>query len=124
MRKSHHHLALISCALLVTLFSVSIHDTTSEIAFYGGEGTVAEYLYARPVGGWPAPFVADNPGTSVILHLGLEDNFRLGSFVADVAFWYLTSAGLWMIIRCLRRKVAGPKRDQARQTYRLPTRLL
>jgi hypothetical protein len=91
-------------ALLMTLLSALIQDTTVEVASYGGEGPVSEYLYPRPVAGWPAPFLADNPATSVIQQIGVEDDFRPWSFVADIAFWYLTSAGLWLVIRRLSRK--------------------
>lgn len=88
-------IALLLCALLVAVLSATIHDTTSEVASYGGEGPVAEYLYPRPVGGWPAPFIADDPGTLVILQLGIEDHFRLWPFIADVAFWYLVLSLTW-----------------------------
>lgn len=40
-------------------------------------------------GGWPAPFLADDPSTSVTSQLGLEDQFRPGPFIADLAFWFV-----------------------------------
>lgn len=103
MRRS---LALLPCALLVTLLTVTIHDTTSEVASYGGEGALSEYLYPRPVGGWPAPFLADSPGTSIILQVGIEDQFRLGPFIASLAFWYLVlSAALNLAVRTKRQSI-------------------
>lgn len=80
-------IAQLSLAFLMTLLSLLVQDSDVEVASYGSEGNVADYLYPRPVAGWPAPFLADNPGTSVILQLGVEDNFRLWPFVADVGFW-------------------------------------
>lgn len=91
-------------ALLLTLLSSLIQDRNLEVASYGAEGPISEYLYARPVAGWPAPFLTDNPATSVILQIGVEDDFRPWPFAADIAFWYLISAGIWMVVRRFARK--------------------
>lgn len=41
-------------------------------------------------GGWPAPYLFDKPGISVEGKLFvIEDDFRWGPFVADVAFYLL-----------------------------------
>lgn len=41
-------------------------------------------------GGWPAPFLFDVPGVSVEWTLSIgEDDFRMGPFVANVAFYFL-----------------------------------
>ena len=56
-------------------------------------------------GGWPAPFLFDNPGISVERQLGFfEDDFRAAPFAADVAFYLLlllslAKAWTWMFRR-------------------------
>lgn len=41
-------------------------------------------------GGWPAPFLYDNPGVSVEWKLSIgEDDFRAGPFVANLTFYFL-----------------------------------
>lgn len=56
---------------------------------YGTEGPLRLNLLPREVAGWPAPFLADDPGTSVTHKVGVEDTFRLGPFIATLSFWFL-----------------------------------
>lgn len=72
---------------------------------------IAGHMLARPVGGWPAPFLADDPSTSVTLRLGVEDTFRPGPFVADYAFWLLLLHLAWQILGL----VANRKRARTRR---------
>ena len=76
-------------ALVLTCGSAGIRDDRDEVAVYGNMGTLDENVRPRLVGGWPAPFLADDTGTSVVSKLGLEDDFRPGPFVADLAFWFV-----------------------------------
>ena len=82
-------LTLIFGALLLTLFTAWIHPPTDERTMYGTEGLPEENWKSRKVAGWPAPYLADNPNTSVINKVGIEDVFRPGPFVATMSFWYL-----------------------------------
>lgn len=71
---------------------------------YGHEGLMEENLLPREVAGWPAPYLADDPSTSVIHRVGIEDNFRAGPFVATLSFWLLVSLA---VARMLRRSKTG-----------------
>lgn len=53
---------------------------------YRYEGPLERDWLPREVAGWPAPFLANNPGTSVINDVGVEDVFRSGPFVATLSF--------------------------------------
>ncbi len=63
-----------------------------------------ENLLPREVAGWPAPYLADDPSTSVIHRVGIEDNFRVGPFVATLSFWLLVSLA---VARLSRRSKTG-----------------
>ncbi len=91
-------------ALLLSLGSAWITPATDERAMYGHEGVMEENLLPREVAGWPAPYLADNPNTSVIHRVGIEDNFRAGPFVATLSFWLLISLA---VARLLRRSKAS-----------------
>jgi hypothetical protein len=90
--------AQVAVATALTTASLTFQQRSTEVALYGGEGDLAENLRPRPVAGWPAPFVADSPATSVLFQIGVEDDFRGGPFVADLAFWYLFVAILARLI--------------------------
>lgn len=89
----------LAAALAVTSLSVVVQDDRGNVASYGSEGGLSQ-VQPRIEGGWPAPFLADDPATSVPHKLGAEDVFRPGSFIADTAFWYLLAgAFLWLLRR-------------------------
>ena len=72
---------------------------------YGTEGPLEQNWLPREVAGWPAPFLADDPGTSVIHKVSfVEDNFRLGSFVATLSFWFLIVSTVGQVLRALRNR--------------------
>jgi hypothetical protein len=81
---------------------------SDERAMYGHEGPMEENLQPREVAGWPAPYLADNPHTSVIHQLGIEDNFRVGPFIATFSFWLLVSLA---VARAGRRVAREKTRD-------------
>lgn len=84
----------VALALAVTLATVLIQPETDERTLYGHEGPLEEYWLPRKVGGWPAPFLADNPATSVVNKIGVEDVFRPGPFFATLSFWFVIVSGL------------------------------
>lgn len=89
-------------ALAITVATAWVERTTDERTMYGLEGPVEENWQPREVAGWPAPFLADDPGTSVIHQIGVEDDFRPGPFVASWSFWLLVLlavARLWRWVR-------------------------
>ena len=93
---------IISSALLISVGTLGFTPTTDERAMYGYEGPIEQNLQPREVGGWPAPFLADNPNTSVPHQLGVEDNFRLGPFLGTLSFWALIVGSLFALGRRLR----------------------
>jgi hypothetical protein len=62
-------------ALAITIATAWVSTTTDERAMYGHEGPMGDNWLPREVAGWPAPFLADDPGTSVIHKVGVEDVF-------------------------------------------------
>ena len=95
-------IATLGLALAISLATISIIVPSDERAMYGYEGPAEQNLQLREVGGWPAPFLADNPNTSVPHQLGVEDNFRLGPFVGTLSFWLLVIGSLFALARRLR----------------------
>ena len=83
------HLAFIVAAFLLAIGTAWINPSTDERTMYGMEGLPEENWKPRKVAGWPAPYLADNPNTSVIHQVGIEDVFRPGPFIATMSFWYL-----------------------------------
>jgi hypothetical protein len=59
--------------------------------------------------GWPAPYLVDYPGISVVGSADLsgallgEDRFRTGAFFQTLVFWTLVSGAAW----CVSRAIAG-----------------
>jgi hypothetical protein len=94
-------------ALLLALGSALFNPTTDERAMYGHEGPMEENLQPREVAGWPAPYLADSPNTSVIHKIGIEDDFRVGAFVATYSFWLLVSLATARLIRRSASKKPG-----------------
>jgi hypothetical protein len=92
-----------SLALTLTIASAFIPLSTDERAMYGYEGPPGQNWLPRELGGWPAPYLADNPNTSVPHKLGPEDNFRPGPFVATFSFWLLVSLALSSLLRAALR---------------------
>ena len=86
-------------AFILTLASAWITPPTDERAIYALEGTMEENLQPREVAGWPAPYLADSPNTSVIHQVGIEDNFRGAPFLATLSFWLLVSVAVARLIR-------------------------
>ncbi|WP_333840319.1 hypothetical protein [Novosphingobium sp.] len=95
------HLVSVNLALAVAIATIWIHPPTHERAMYGTEGVLHDNLQAREVGGWPMPYLADNPGISVPHRLGIEDDFRPGAFVATFSFWLIVTSALAVIARRL-----------------------
>ena len=95
-------------ALALTTGSAFITRTGDERAMYGNEGPWEQNWLPREVAGWPAPYLADNPGTSVIHKVGVEDDLRLGPFVATFSFWLVICfAALRLITRSRARDPRG-----------------
>ena len=86
-------------ALILTIGSAWITRPGDERAMYGHEGSMEENLQLREVAGWPAPYLADSPNTSVIHQVGIEDDFRAGPFVGTLSFWLLISLAVARLIR-------------------------
>ena len=98
MRLGRVALLLLS-AFILTLASATIQRNDQEVAAYGNMGTIDDMVKPRLTGGWPAPFIADSPNTSVLYKIGIEDDIRPGPFAANVAFWYLVLLGLGALVR-------------------------
>jgi hypothetical protein len=61
----------------------------------------------KPVlnGGWPAPYLVDNPGISRPNQLAfVEDYFRLWPFLSNIAFYAWMLAGIIHVARRLRSR--------------------
>lgn len=86
-------------ALAIAIATIWIDPPTHEQAMYGTEGAPHENWLPREEGGWPMPYLADNPGISVPHRLGIEDDFRPGAFVATFSFWLIVTASLAVIAR-------------------------
>jgi hypothetical protein len=95
----HIRLAPIVAAFVITAGTAWINPATDERAMYGMEGLPEENWKPRKVAGWPAPYVADSPHTSVLHQIGVEDVFRPGPFVATLSFWYLVSLAAFRVFR-------------------------
>lgn len=91
-------------AFVLTIASASINPPTDERAMYGNMGPPEQNWQPREVAGWPAPYLADRPGTSVIHKVGLEDEFRLGSFIATLSFWFVVILMLGAMARRYRER--------------------
>jgi hypothetical protein len=96
-----------SLALTLTIASAFVAVSTDERAMYGHEGPLGQNCLPRELGGWPAPYLADNPNTSVPHKLGPEDNFRPGPFVATFSFWFLVSLALLRLLRAPARRASN-----------------
>lgn len=94
-------------ALAISIATAWFNPRTDERALYGSEGPIERNWLPRPVAGWPAPFLADDPGTSVMHEVGIEDTFRAGPFTATLSFWAVV---VW--------KLRGLPRGLARARHR------
>lgn len=92
-----------SLALTLTIASAFVPLSTDERAMYGHEGPLEQNWLPRELGGWPAPYLADSPNTSVPHKLGPEDDFRPGPFVATFSFWLLVSLSTSTLLRAALR---------------------
>ena len=95
-------------ALAITIATAWINPVTDERTMYGHEGPLEYDWLPREVAGWPAPYLADDPGTSVIRDVGVEDVFRPGPFVATLSFWFLIVSaagrfGRWVMLKTSRQ---------------------
>lgn len=90
-------------AFAVSAATAWINPATDERALYGSEGSVEQNWQPRVVAGWPAPFLADNPNTSVIHQVGVEDTFRPASFLATLSFWIVAISVIWNFVASLIR---------------------
>lgn len=95
------HLVSVILALAIAIATIWLHPPTHERAMYGTEGAPHENWQPREAGGWPMPYLADNPGVSVPHRLGIEDDFRPGAFVATFSFWLIVTTFLAVIARRL-----------------------
>lgn len=99
-------------ALAISVATAWINPVTDERAMYGHEGPLEYNWLPREVAGWPAPFLADNPGTSVIHDVGLEDVFRPGPFLATLCFWLLCVLAMRRLGRWAKRKMRRDDRER------------
>lgn len=97
-------------ALVISIATAWINPITDERTMYGHEGPLEYNWLPREVAGWPAPFLADNPSTSVIHDVGAEDTFRPGPFVATLSFWFLTVLAGGRTLGWILRKMSRPDR--------------
>lgn len=95
-------IAQIALASAISLSTAWINPATDEKAMYGFEDPLQQNWLPREVAGWPAPFLADNPGTSVTHKVGFEDAFRVGPFIGTLSFWFLVVLTAGALIRSLR----------------------
>lgn len=95
---------IVIVAIILTLGSAGVVSRTDERAMYGWEGPVEQNWQARELAGWPAPYLADSPNTSVIHQVGPEDDFRAGPFVATLSFWLLLTLTAARFLDALRRR--------------------
>lgn len=102
LRRARQPALLLLCALMITLATAWINPQSDERAMYGFEGPLEQNWLPRKLTGWPAPYLADNPDTSVPHQIGPEDKFRAGAFVADLAFWLVVCSAI-VRLRSLRR---------------------
>lgn len=86
-------------AVLLTMASLAVVTTNGERTMYGYEGGVSENFRPREQAGWPAPFLADSPDTSVVHQIGPEDELRPGNLVATLSFWLLVVIALRRFLR-------------------------
>ena len=101
-------------ALLLTVASAWAPIRTDERAMYGFEGPLEQNWLPRELAGWPAPYLADNPNTSVPHRVGPEDNFRPGPFLGTMSFWMLVSFAILRTVGGLRRRGAGTRSRQGK----------
>ena len=57
-------------ALFLTAASLWVPSRSDERAMYGHEGPLEQNWLSRELAGWPAPYLADNPNTSVPHQIG------------------------------------------------------
>lgn len=105
-------LLLIIASLAISIATAWINPMTDERAMYGYEGPLEQNWLPREVAGWPAPYLADSPNTSVIHNVGLEDDFRPGPFVATWSFWFLVVLTATRLVRRARNGAPGRVRGQ------------
>lgn len=94
-------IAQFALAFAISLSTAWINPATDERAMYGFEGPLQQNWLPREVAGWPAPFLADNPGTSVPHKVAFEDIFRVGPFIGTLGFWFLVVFAACALIRSL-----------------------
>lgn len=99
-------LSLLAVALAISIATAWINPATDERAMYGFEGPLEQNWLPREVAGWPAPFLADSPNTSVIHKLGVEDDFRPGPFAGTLSFWFLVVSAAARLRRRVKQPVA------------------
>lgn len=99
---------LFALSVALTLASVTV-ERKGPLVTIGGEGFCGEDAAApceveALAGGWPLPYLVDNPQISVpnALHV-VEDDFQLGAFLADVGFGFGLLLALASGLRRIRR---------------------
>lgn len=103
---------VLTIALLLTIASAWVPIRTDERAMYGFEGPLEQNWLPRELAGWPAPYLADNPNTSVPHNVGPEDNFRPGPFLGTLSFWMLVNFAATRTIRGFRRRGTASRTRQ------------
>jgi hypothetical protein len=86
---------------IVSVTTAWINPATDERALYGSEGPIEHNWLPRAVAGWPAPLLADKPGTSVIHKVGVEDTFRPVPFFATLSCWTVVISAIWSLVALL-----------------------
>jgi hypothetical protein len=111
---------VVGAALAVVLAAGSVAVHRSERMVVGNMCETTRdnpfgYCYQQlPIGGWPLAFLFDDPTTSVRGQLGLvEDDFRPGWFLLDMAVFGVLPAAGAVVVGTRRRKAA---QDSVRQS--------
>lgn len=92
MRKLQKLFWLLIFSAVIALISGFYQRASSEIVEFGNVCSGEEFSQCyrpRLCGGFPFPFVFDNPGISVENTLSAEDEFRWLPFVGNVWFYLL-----------------------------------
>ncbi len=97
-------IGFIGLALAISVATAFLPYRSDELVAYGSEGQVEQNVQRREVAGWPAPFLADDPDTSVPHRIGPEDTFSVGLFAITVAFWFVTLCLLDKVTMSIRRR--------------------
>lgn len=107
MRRPLHVATLAAVALFLTLVSSAVSRTRLEVQDWDCPPAPASCARPMVVLGFPAPYISDYHGISVVGSASLigallgEDLFHLGAFLADVTAYFVLAA---LVATALRRR--------------------